>query len=512
MRKEEKQNHSRMTRRMIKRMSAGTLTAMIICTSLTGCSVPEKFADKIPFLKEEESTEPRYLVDTEYKQKMDEFVSVADVTVKTAYGNVAVMTLPERMRQYTTDHQNKSSTLKESVYLAEYSENKENTDPVYIVHFAYAKDIGNIESLCEAMVLETGDVPQSILSDSGNALHTLFDAKEEPCDLTVPYLDETTESVRKFSITERSSAVTKKGKDSRFSTVYVFPYNGGYIFCECYAFKDRTIDTPFYDETQAARNDINDRVINQAFKESIAREKNKTFDDGQDITVEDSDRKMESLISEIYLTVKNPDKEEQEEKKDAGSYINEIVKYIPVYKPENYLYIPEFKNFNASMQANGYGYKKEDKKIKKSKGKFEDWSSWGSREYKNTKAECLQFVNTMEDVSKYSMTEKEYNALEKKKLKNQKKYYNKYVKKLTKEYGEDAGYEVQQKKGQNFTVTIGLNKKENRMWAAYLFEDYIFSANGDIRPVIQFMNLIPYGTQKFDYKALDAEKQGIEED
>ena len=32
-----------------------------------------------------------------------------------------------------------------------------------------------------------------------------------------------------------------------------------------------------------------------------------------------------------------------------------------------------------------------------------------------------------------------------------------------KEYGEDAGYEVQQKKGQNFTVTIGLNKKENRM-------------------------------------------------
>ena len=103
MRKEEKQNHSRMTRRMIKRMSAGTLTAMIICTSLTGCSVPEKFADKIPFLKEEESTEPRYLVDTEYKQKMDEFVSVADVTVKTAYGNVAVMTLPERMRQYTTD-------------------------------------------------------------------------------------------------------------------------------------------------------------------------------------------------------------------------------------------------------------------------------------------------------------------------------------------------------------------------------------------------------------------------
>ena len=314
------------------------------------------------------------------------------------------MTLPERMRQYTTDHQNKSSTLKESVYLAEYSENKENTDPVYIVHFAYAKDIGNIESLCEAMVLETGDVPQSILSDSGNALHTLFDAKEEPCDLTVPYLDETTESVRKFSITERSSAVTKKGKDSRFSTVYVFPYNGGYIFCECYAFKDRTIDTPFYDATQAARNDINDRVINQAFKESIAREKNKTFDDGQDITVEDSDRKMESLISEIYLTVKNPDKEEQEEKKDAGSYINEIVKYIPVYKPENYLYIPEFKNFNASMQANGYGYKKEDKKIKKSKGKFEDWSSWGSREYKNTKAECLQFVNTMEDVSKYSMT------------------------------------------------------------------------------------------------------------
>ena len=71
---------------------------------------------------------------------------------------------------------------------------------MYIVHFAYAKDIGNIESLCEAMVLETGDVPQSILSDSGNALHTLFDAKEEPCDLTVPYLDETTESVRKFPL------------------------------------------------------------------------------------------------------------------------------------------------------------------------------------------------------------------------------------------------------------------------------------------------------------------------
>lgn len=263
---------------------------------------------------------------------------------------------------------------------------------------------------------------------------------------------------------------------------------------------------------QAARNDINDRVINQAFKESIAREKNKTFDDGQDITVEDSDRKMESLISEIYLTVKNPDKEEQEEKKDADSYINEIVKYIPVYKPENYLYIPEFKNFNASMQANGYGYKKEEKKIKKSKGRFEDWSSWRSKEYKSTKAECLQFINTMEDVNKYDMTEKEYNTLEKKKLKSQKKYYNKYVKKLMKEYGEDAGYEVQQKKGQNFTVTIGLNKKENRMWAAYLFEDYIFAANGDIRPVIQFMNLIPYGTLEFDYKALDAEKQGIEED
>ena len=164
------------------------------------------------------------------------------------------------------------------------------------------------------------------------------------------------------------------------------------------------------------------------------------------------------------------------------------------------------------MQANGYGYKKEEKKIKKSKGRFEDWSSWRSKEYKSTKAECLQFINTMEDVNKYDMTEKEYNTLEKKKLKSQKKYYNKYVKKLMKEYGEDAGYEVQQKKGQNFTVTIGLNKKENRMWAAYLFEDYIFAANGDIRPVIQFMNLIPYGTLEFDYKALDAEKQGIEED
>ena len=509
----QKKNNKHSLRGISKRLSAGTLAVAISCTLLTGCSLPDKLAEKFPFLnKEEESTEPRYLVDEEYKRKMDEFVSIADVTVKTAFGNIAVMTLPDRMREYNTDHQNKSSVLKESTYLAEYSDNKENTDPLYIVHFAYAKDIGNIQSLCEAMVLETGDVPQSLISDSGSTLHTLFRAKEESCSLSVPYLDESTEAVRKFAITECSSSVSEENKDSRFSSVYVFPYNGGYIFCECYAFKDRTVDTPFYDATQAARNDINDRTINKAFKESLAREKTKVFDDGTEITVEDCDQKMESLISSIYLAEKNPDKEESEEKKDEAAYIEEIVKYIPVYKPENYLYVPKFDKFNASMMANGYGYKSEDKKVEKSKGKFVNCASWKSKDYKETKAEYLEFTDTMEKVNKWKVTEKEYNKLRKKKIKNEKKYYKKYVKKVTKDYGEEAGYEIQEKKGQNFTVTYGLDQADNRMWAAYFFEDNIFYSEGNIRSVVQFMNLLPYSSKEYDYEELYNENNGIKED
>ena len=94
----------------------------------------------------------------------------------------------------------------------------------------------------------------------------------------------------------------------------------------------------------------------------------------------------------------------------------------------------------------------------------------------------------------------------------EKKYYKKYVKKVTKDYGEEAGYEIQEKKGQNFTVTYGLDQADNRMWAAYFFEDNIFYSEGNIRSVVQFMNLLPYSSKEYDYEELYNENNGIKED
>ena len=66
----QKKNNKHSLRGISNRLSAGTLAVAISCTLLTGCSLPDKLAEKLPFLnKEEESTEPRYLVDEEYKRK-----------------------------------------------------------------------------------------------------------------------------------------------------------------------------------------------------------------------------------------------------------------------------------------------------------------------------------------------------------------------------------------------------------------------------------------------------------
>ena len=211
-----------------RKLISSITVALTIATIITGCSVPDKIAS---ILHEEESTEPRYVQDADYAKKMDEYVSLADATVETPFGKVAIKETPDRMRDYDADHLNKSKLLKETKYLAEYTDNKANTDPAYIVHFSYAEDVGNIQSLCESFVMQTADIPQSILFDNGNALHGIYNAKETECDVQIPYLDETTEKVRKFVITENDSMAKKSAKNKHFSNVYVFQYNGGYIFC-----------------------------------------------------------------------------------------------------------------------------------------------------------------------------------------------------------------------------------------------------------------------------------------
>ena len=50
------------------------------------------------------------------------------------------------------------------------------------------------------------------------------------------------------------------------------------------------------------------------------------------------------------------------------------------------------------------------------------------------------------------------------------------------------------------------------MWAAYFFEDNIFYSEGNIRSVVQFMNLLPYSSKEYDYEELYNENNGIKED
>lgn len=455
----------------VKKLVINTTIILIITSSLTGCSL----SFKIPFLeKEEESTESRYVIDEEYAKKMDEYVSLADATVKTDFGNVAIMKLPNRMRDFNADHINNSILLKETKYLAEYTEDKSNTDPAYMIHYSYAQDVGNLESLCESFVLQTADIPQSILFDNGNTLHNIYKATEVPCNIKVSYLDETTEDVKKFEISENDSSAGEK-TDSHFATVYVFPYNGCYIFCECYAYNDRSIDTTFYNVTQAALKDINEKNWRKAFNESIAKRKEEEFGNKDKPTTADCEKKMEDLFNETVLAVKETDEQrEKREKKESSSdeYISDTLAYIPGYKPEHKLLVPDDEYLKLNLKRDNYNVKHLEKKEKSKK--FVQYLQWQSKDFPESKAQLIQ-------VSK----------------KYKKKYYGQLVKKLE---DETLGYDLYSKKGQNFEVHYGISKQDNRMWAVYKFDDRILYFTGNITSVVKNMNMIRFSYDEYKYK------------
>lgn len=453
-----------------RKLISSIAIVLTFSTITTGCSVPDKIASILPH--EEESTEPRYVKDADYAKKMDEYVSLADATVETPFGNVAIKKTPDKMRDYDADHLNKSKLLKETKYLAEYTDNKANTDPAYIVHFSYAEDVGNIQSLCESFVMQTADIPQSILFDNGNTLHGIYNAKEIECDVQIPYLDETTEKVRKFVITENDSIAKKSAQNKHFSNVYVFQYNGGYIFCECYAYADRNVDTAFYDVTQSTLNGINEKNWKKAFKESLAKTKEEEFGNEDKPTVEDCDNKITELFGQMILAQKETAEQKKTRTQTNEKYLSNAVRYIPNYKPENKLLIPEMNYLKLNLKRDNYNVKRLKKK--ESKGSITRYYEWQSKNYAETKAWLI---------------------------KPTKKYYKKYYKNLVLELkADEKNYTFYEKRGQNFQVAYGVNKKDNKMWAVYMFNKKILHFTGTIPDVVKNMNMIRFSYDEYKYK------------
>lgn len=414
-------------------------TAVILCTAMifSGCAVNLPFAKK-----KEKPAPPVYGRDAEYTKQVDDYIASADATVKTTFGDLALMDIPDTMVEFDPGHSKETGILKESLYLRNITDNRQNTQGQSITRFSYidTKEITDPGQMSVMFVLQSADLPQSILTDEKNTLHKCYRASEERTALTVKYPDGDTEQVREYKVTQNGSAVSDDGKSNVFSYVYIIPDNGGYVFMETYSPQTRNKNTLFGKACDKAKQKIGEpeQEIYEYLKKYVDKNRDKLLKDEDEATAEDCRKISEDIIDSIYLARHDTDDEiaERQKKISDGS---DITQYIPVYKPENTLEKPIYKDFESKADAAGYNSIERKKKEKK---------------YRILWYYELISRNNKKDKGRFILGYKN---------KDTKKKYKDIVKSRNKNCEE---LEVI---GKNFSVAYGYNKEKNSMWAVYYF-------------------------------------------
>ncbi|MGN0241439.1 MAG: hypothetical protein ACI4CS_07110 [Candidatus Weimeria sp.] len=491
-------NLTKILRTLIPALCAGLL--------VTGCSLP--FAKK----KVEVPRDPVYGEDAEYTKKVDNYLASADETVKTPYGNIAIMTLPSTTHEISVSHNSSPKVLREAAYLMDQTDNSKNTEGRFITHFSYTKDMSDPELMSVAMVLQSADVPQSIFMDSRNAIHKYYTAEMvnaiSGSSITVSYPNNITESVGLYKVNENGKKISKKsGEDRAFAYVYIIPYNEGYVMMETYAPEDRGETSIFGKVTEKAKSNIGDNEIISQLRKYIDKNRKKLISDDERATIDECKARSEEILGAITLADYNEDARQQREQAlqdTAAQDVSLCLQYIPDYKAESTLEKPEYEDFSARMQANGYK-EKENRKAEKPKHILYH----------------IDYTSIYDSGTKGSLIKSDFN----------KNAANEY-KKIKKVKSSKDGYESTEIIGRNFRISYGYNTEKDRMWAVYLFKnredfskskefykiDYetkkkvqnisinaetpeLITFSGNIKDVISTMKLIKF--TKADYKDQD---------
>lgn len=427
---------------MMMRKFKAIVPVLVITLLVTGCTNP--FAKKKP-------VKPVYGKDPAYTKKVDDYIAAADVTVDTSFGRVALMDVPDTTEQFSPDHKNGNGYLKEAMYLRDMTDNERNTRGKNITHFSYidtAITADDIQQMCTAFVLQSADVPQSIYMDKKNALCRCYKAlpgaengTPTGSGITAGYPDGTKEYVSVYKIVENAGAVSKKGKGHVFSYVYVIPYNGGTVFMETYPVIQRNAVSAFEKSADKAKELIgsSDEEIAGYIRKYVEKNRKKLLTPDDKASVEECRKASEALISGMYLA--RHDTEEQIAKRQEKAVnATDIVKTIPVYKPETTLAKPQYEEFGKKLDTLGYNEKEQKKKEKKDLILY--YYDYPSRDDKRNSAH-------------YELNCRNGNA-------------GKRYKKLVKENSK-KGYEVIKVTGKNFEAAYGYDRRKNSMWALYYF-------------------------------------------
>ncbi|SDW49577.1 hypothetical protein SAMN05216391_10947 [Lachnospiraceae bacterium KHCPX20] len=502
-----------------------SILGILLCLSLfTGCGAKAVLPDKNKGI---------YGKDPEFTEKMDRYLAMADQTISTPSGKLSLFELPEQIIACNVNRFNENTLLQECGYLKEENPENPNGLPSHYIHFSYAKDITEVERMCVGFLFQTEDVPQSSFMDKYGKIQKLYKAKQDTSYTgTISYPDKKTEQVTKYIIKERGKTISKKGKNKGFTCVYVAKYNDGYIFMESYNPIDRAYGSVFQKVADAAIRSVNSKVVDKELsdltsklqKQQLKAKQNKTIlyqisKDGKP-TREDGGLKekerlksstalMETIISNMmFASIRERDKKTIDSvNKAQGIELNGM----PEYQSYHQLKAPIKTELESILNLRHYNCS-EDKKREK-KGKI-----FYLYKYKSQ-------TDKFDQIEQY-LCNKNKNG--KKVYKEAIKAYKKHgfakdvkiSKKERKQYIAKKNLVYSQRKGQNFNVTICVNKKTHTAWAIYYFpmskendknKDYywlekngkpeysdgtefsqVVVISGDIKNVIEHMKLIRF--------------------
>lgn len=463
---------------MKKQIITSVLAVCMAAGLMTGCGKK----------KPEVQKDPEYGKDEQYTKEVDSYMATADATVTTDFGDIAIVDLPDTTSVYDPGHSNKPKTLVETLYLKDMpSTDKRNTEPKFVTHFSYTTDMTDPVQMAAAFVLQSADVPQSIFMDAGNSIYKYYTVSRSSDTYRVSYLDKTEVQVDKYNVRQNK-------KD--FATVYVIPYNGGYVFMETYSPLSRNETSLFGKLTTKAKDSVGQQgwELGKKLKKEIEKNRKKIQTDKDKASVRECDDRNIEILKQIHLK-RHDSKETIEARQKKAAQNTDLTLYIPVYKPENTLVMPEYDNFTAAMRNLGYDSKDNKKETKSDAILY-----------------CTDFRSqyAKEDTGKYLVYGRNKAA---------KKRFDKIIKDGKKEY------EVSQITGKNFKTAYGIDKMNDKMWAVYYFNvkeenkelydiDFrtrekepicmndnmprVVKFNGSIREVIRCMNTIRYSRASYE--------------
>lgn len=429
----------------------------LLCAAmfLTGCTNP--FAKK-----EEVKKDPVYGVDEEYTKQVDNYIAQADITVKTPYGNIALMSVPDTTYEISVSHNSKPKIMKESSYLVDKTDNKKNTEGRFITHFSYTRDLSDPALMSVAMVLQSADIPQSIFMNKDNAIHKYYTATQASAvsssAISASYPNGKKEDISVYEIHENGTAISKKkGSDRTFSYVYIIPYNEGYVLMETYAPQDRNESSIFGIAAEKVKSSIGDKETAVQLRKFIEKNRDKLIADDERATVDECRQYAEGLISGITLADYNKTNigkriVGQVKKKDPATYLANI----PEFKAETKLIRPEYNDFKPRLLANGY---KETENTKKEKpDKILHYLDYPNMYESRTYASYIMFDFNKNAAKKY--------------------------KELKKSLPKKEGSQTSEITGINFKLSYGYDTSADSMWAIYLFK-----SSEDHSPLTEFYDI-----------------------